>query len=215
MPKFNYIYIFMIKVYKWHITPLIRCACLHVCSVMSYSLQPHGLQPARILCSWYFSRLEYWSGLPFPPPGDVPSPRIKPMSPVSSALKGRSFISEPLGKPIRCQIHTSLSSPGCSEWGKMYFAELGEWWVWYNHVDGILAITMSISVLNIYAKWTNNSTSRIHTYKISKRFHCRVIHHRKRWKKPEDYWIPRFQCFFFFFFFFYEEVKQYNESRMS
>ena len=28
-----------------------------------------------------FSRQEYWSGLPFPPPGDVPNPGIEPESP--------------------------------------------------------------------------------------------------------------------------------------
>ena len=33
------------------------------CSVVSVSLQSHGLQPARLLCSWDFSRQEYWSGL--------------------------------------------------------------------------------------------------------------------------------------------------------
>ena len=33
-----------------------------------------------------FSRHEYWSGLPFPPPGDLPHPGIKPVSPVSPAL---------------------------------------------------------------------------------------------------------------------------------
>ena len=32
---------------------------------------------------------EYWSGLPFPPPGDLPDPGIKPTSPVSPALAGR------------------------------------------------------------------------------------------------------------------------------
>ena len=30
-----------------------------------------------------FSQQEYWSGLPFPPPGDLPNPGIKPMSPTS------------------------------------------------------------------------------------------------------------------------------------
>ena len=34
-----------------------------------------------------FSRQEYWNGLPFPSPGDLPYPGIKPMSPVSPALK--------------------------------------------------------------------------------------------------------------------------------
>ena len=35
-----------------------------------------------------FSRQEYWSGLPFPPPGDLPDPGIKPVSP---ALAGKFF----------------------------------------------------------------------------------------------------------------------------
>ena len=39
-----------------------------------------------------FSRQEYWSGLPFPPPGDLPDPRIEPTSP---ALAGRFFTTEP------------------------------------------------------------------------------------------------------------------------
>ena len=39
---------------------------------------------------------EYWSGLPFPPPGDLPDPGIEPASPV---LAGRFFTTEPPGKP--------------------------------------------------------------------------------------------------------------------
>ena len=39
-----------------------------------------------------FSRQEYWSGLPCPPPGDLPNPGIEPSSIVSSALVGRFFI---------------------------------------------------------------------------------------------------------------------------
>ena len=38
-----------------------------------------------------FPRQEYWSRLPFPTPGNLPAPGIKPMSPVSLALKGRFF----------------------------------------------------------------------------------------------------------------------------
>ena len=41
------------------------------------------------------SRQEYWSGLPFPSPGDLPSPGIEPMSP---ALAGRFFTTETQGK---------------------------------------------------------------------------------------------------------------------
>ena len=45
----------------------------------------HGIFLARIL-----------SGLPFPPPGDLPHPRIEPAAP---ALAGRFFTTEPPGKP--------------------------------------------------------------------------------------------------------------------
>ena len=38
-----------------------------------------------------FSRQEYWSGLPFPPPGNLPNRGIEPASPVSPALAGRFF----------------------------------------------------------------------------------------------------------------------------
>ena len=38
-----------------------------------------------------FSRQEYWSGLPFPPPGDLPDPEIKLASLASPALAGRFF----------------------------------------------------------------------------------------------------------------------------
>jgi len=44
-----------------------------------------------------FPRQEYWSGLPFPSPGDLPDPGIKPTSP---ALTGRFFTTEPPGKPV-------------------------------------------------------------------------------------------------------------------
>ena len=38
-----------------------------------------------------FSRQEYWSGLPFPSPGDLPDPVIELLSPMSPALAGRFF----------------------------------------------------------------------------------------------------------------------------
>ena len=45
-----------------------------------------------------FSRQEYWSGLPFPSPGDLPNPGIEPGS---SALQADALLSEPPGKPIK------------------------------------------------------------------------------------------------------------------
>ena len=46
--------------------------------------------------SMEFSRQEYWSGLPFPSPGDLPDPGIEPESP---ALQADSLPSEPPEKP--------------------------------------------------------------------------------------------------------------------
>ena len=62
-------------------------SCVHVCSVtsvMSDHLWPYWLYPMRLLCLWGFSRQEYWSGLPCPPPGDFPDPGIEPGSPASA-----------------------------------------------------------------------------------------------------------------------------------
>ena len=49
---------------------------------------------ARLLCPWRFSRQEYWSGLPCPPPGDLPDPEIEPetfLQGMSPALAGGFF----------------------------------------------------------------------------------------------------------------------------
>ena len=75
------------------------CALLNY-SVVSNSLQPHGLYPARLLCPWGFPRQEYWSGLPCPPQGDLPYSGIEPPSPVSPALQAGSLPLAPPGKSI-------------------------------------------------------------------------------------------------------------------
>ena len=45
-----------------------------------------------------FSRQKYWSGWPFPPPGDLLDPGIELASPASPALAGGFFTNEPSGK---------------------------------------------------------------------------------------------------------------------
>jgi len=49
----------------------------------------------QVPLSMRFSKQEYWSGLPFPSPGDLSDPRINPASP---ALQADSLPFEPLGK---------------------------------------------------------------------------------------------------------------------
>ena len=71
--------------------------CVHNCSIVSNSLQLHGLYADRQApLSMEFSKQESWSGFPFPPPGDLPDPRIKPASPASAE---GFFTGEPSGKP--------------------------------------------------------------------------------------------------------------------
>ena len=60
-------------------------------------LQLHGLGTYQAPLSMGFSRQEYWSGYPFPSPGDLPDPGIKPGSP---ALQLDSLPTELQGKPV-------------------------------------------------------------------------------------------------------------------
>ena len=52
------------------------------------------------------SRQKYWSGSPFPSPGNLPAPGIKLASPT---LAGRFFTTEPPGKPIRLESVITIS----------------------------------------------------------------------------------------------------------
>ena len=87
-----------------------------------------------------FSRQEYWSELPFPLPGDLPTPGIKSMSPVSPALAGRLFTTAAAASVKSLQSCPTLSDPmDCSppgssvhgifqarvlEWGAIAFSDL-------------------------------------------------------------------------------------------
>ena len=73
-----------------------RWVSMPVCSVVSgYFVIPWTVA-RRAPLSLGFPRREYWSGLPFPPSGDLPDPVIEPASP---ELAGGFFTTEPPGKP--------------------------------------------------------------------------------------------------------------------
>ena len=69
------------------------------CSVLSHSvsLLDCGL-PGSSVYGIFQVRILQWSGLPFPTPGDLPDPRIKPLFPASPALAGGFFTTVLLGK---------------------------------------------------------------------------------------------------------------------
>ena len=85
-------------------------------SVLSNSLGCHSLQPTRTLCPSGFSRQEYWSGLPCPPPGDLLNPGIELRSPT---LQMDSLPFEPLGKPV--DLDTIFKCLGGWMWFKGQF----------------------------------------------------------------------------------------------
>ena len=66
-----------------------------VVAVVSDSVIPWTVARQAPL-SMGFSRQEYWSGLPFPSPGDLPKPGVESGSP---ALQADSLPTEPPGKP--------------------------------------------------------------------------------------------------------------------
>ena len=73
---------------------VLKESCLTLCDPMD----PREACQAPL--SMGFPRQEYWSGLPFPPPGHLPHPGTKPASPVAPALAGGFFITAPPGKPL-------------------------------------------------------------------------------------------------------------------
>ena len=79
------------------------CMCLCVC-LLSHPTLCHimNCSPPETALSMGLSRQECCSGLPFPPPGDLPDPGIKPTSLISAL--GGFFTTEPPGNPHVC-IH--------------------------------------------------------------------------------------------------------------
>ena len=71
------------------------CVCLrsHFSYVRLFAMLWTAAHQA--LLSMEFSRQEYWSGLPCPPPGDLPNPGVESVTPVAD----RFFTTEPPGSP--------------------------------------------------------------------------------------------------------------------
>ena len=68
--------------------------CLTLCD-------PAVCSPLRLLSLWGVTREEYWSGLPYPSPGDLPNPGIEPRS---ATLQADSLPAEPQGNPKNTRV---------------------------------------------------------------------------------------------------------------
>ena len=67
-----------------------------------------------------FSRQEYWNGLPFPSPGDLPNPGIEPIEPW---IGGRFFTTEPSGKPLRSYIIIIINNHFDARYSAKHFSD--------------------------------------------------------------------------------------------
>ena len=95
-----------------HIYAVLSCVQLSVAPWTVAHQAPLSMGP---------SRQEYCSGLPCPPPGDLPNPGIGPAYSVSPALAGGFFTTEPAGKPealgpLIIQMHTTSVKDGVPLW---------------------------------------------------------------------------------------------------
>ena len=122
------------------------------CSVMSDSLRPYGLEPARLLCPWEFSRQEYWTGLPCPPPADLPNPGIEPKS---LTLQTDSLPTKSPGKPKKTGVGSlpflqgNFPTQG-SNWGLLHCR-----WILYqlSIYNGILFSIEKKDILTFVTTW--------------------------------------------------------------
>ena len=91
------------------VCPVSECVCVCVCVCVCTQWCPTHYDPTDCNPPGSCARQEYWSGLPFPPPGDLPNPGTEPTAPETPgteptapetpALAGRFFTTEPPGKP--------------------------------------------------------------------------------------------------------------------
>jgi len=90
----------------------LHCVCVCMVSYVQLFATPWTVVHQAPLCM-EFSRGKYWSGLPFPAPGDLPNPGIEAMSP---ALAGGFFTTEPPGKSFYIGFIKHLQCMSVSTW---------------------------------------------------------------------------------------------------
>ena len=94
---------------------------------MSESLQPHQ-QAHQCPQSMRFSRQEYWSGLPFPLPGDLPHPGIEPIPLTSPPLAGKLLTTSAKSvQSVQPNSHVWLSATPWSAAGQASLSITNSW----------------------------------------------------------------------------------------
>ena len=97
----------------WEKSSCVMCICecafvsLYICAQSCPFFTSPWTVASQVPLSMGLSQQEYWSELPFPPPGELPDPGIKPESPV---LAGGFFTTEQPGKKTRINKETVRQS---------------------------------------------------------------------------------------------------------
>ena len=94
-----------------------------------------------------FTRQEYWSGLPCPPPEDLPDAGVKPVSLVSPALTGSFFTTMPPGKPVLCITHLKNNELLCNFTCNIYLVRNNTFGSFYGINKMTYLITQSVKNL--------------------------------------------------------------------
>ena len=93
---------------KWNATLVVVYLCVHViASVVSDFFATLWTVACQAPLSMGFCKQKHWSGLPCPPPGDLPDPGIEPESLTSPALAGRFFTTSATWE-AQSPVHSSL-----------------------------------------------------------------------------------------------------------
>ena len=117
-------------------------SCPTLCDLVDCS--PPGSSP-----SMEFSRQEYWSGLPFPSPGDLPDPGIEPGSP---ALQADALTSQPPGKPHMYKEPSKLNTQSSRKQAK----EMKCHWRGYTNDKHTKRYLILLAITHL-SKWLNTS----------------------------------------------------------
>ena len=116
---------FLVLIYYFDFSPMISlsgynvsvCVCVCVCvHAHTHTSMLSCFQLFVTPCSVACQPPLYWSGLPFPPPGDLSHSRTEPLSLAPPALAGRFFTTESRGEPFKGQPPCKhfLASEYCS-----------------------------------------------------------------------------------------------------
>ena len=100
-----------------------------------------------------FSRQEYWSGLPFPSPGDLPDLGIEPGSP---AFQVDTLTSEPPGKPKRRGQQKMRWLDGITTQWTWVWVNYGSWW-WTGRPGLLQSMVCKQSDTTEWLNWTEGT----------------------------------------------------------